>query len=56
MSNWLQSEDLNRRLRGWWVIFVLGALGGVFTLARLASVPADPKNALLLGFQPAAWR
>ena len=50
MSNWLQSEELNRRLRGWWVIFALGSAGGVLTLARLASVPADPKNALLLGF------
>jgi hypothetical protein len=50
MSNWLGSEGLNRRLRGWWVIFSLGALGGIFTLARLASVPADPKNALLLGY------
>jgi hypothetical protein len=50
MNDWLQSEDLNRRLRGWWIIFGLGAAGGVLTLVRLASVPADPKNALLLGF------
>ena len=50
MSSWLQSEDLNRRLRGWWVIFGLGVVSGALTLVRLASVPADPKNALLLGF------
>ena len=51
MPNQQNPENLhNRRVHAWPILFALLALEGLFILVEMVSIPADPKNALILGF------
>lgn len=50
ISDWLNSNVLERLLGFWWLFFLLCAIEGAYALVRLALIPVDPKNQILLGY------